>query len=577
MTLDFLFLIGGEAGQGIQSTGQILSTTLAKNGFHVFADQDFESRIRGGHNFFRIRTSDKPVQAISEKIDFLIALNADTVTHHKTELNTNGVLMHDSKAAPEISKETNSLAIPFEKLAVEETGNRIMRNTVALGAVVAVVQLDLSTLEYVLKKSFVSKGENVVKNNLSAAHAGYEYVKQNHEKKLVTPFISKKPEPRMLLSGVEAVALGALASDCKFMSGYPMTPSSGILHYFAGKSEEMNVVFEHAEDEIAALNMAIGASYAGVRAMTATSGGGFSLMVEALSLAGMTETPVVIVLGQRPGPATGLPTRTEQGELNFAIHAGHGMFPRAVFAPSNAEECFYLTAKAFNLAEEYQIPVIILTDQYLGDSYETTEEFNLSQVAIKRGEFVFEEELERIGKYKYSRHEITSSGVSPRVFPGTRNAVVVTDSDEHTEEGHITESVDVRNRMVGKRLRKMEGLRKEIAPPKNFGPEKADTVLVSWGSTFGALKEAIEMLNDQGNNVRMIHFSEIWPFPAKAFIKQLKNFTEIIVVESNPTGQMANLITSETGLNVKKKVLKFDGRPLTPKYIIDNFLMGAKR
>jgi len=298
-------------------------------------------------------------------------------------------------------------------------------------------------------------------------------------------------------------------------------------------------------------------------------------MVEALSLAGMTETPVVIVLGQRPGPATGLPTRTEQGELNFALHAGHGMFPRAVFAPSNAEESFYLTAKAFNLADEYQIPVIILTDQYLSDSYETTEEFVLSKVKIKRGEIVSQEELEKVGKYEYLRHKITSSGVSPRVFPGTPNAVVVTDSDEHTEEGHITESADVRNKMVEKRLNKLEGLRKEISPPKTFGLEDASTVLVSWGSTFGTLKEAVELLNSQGKNVRMIHFSEIWPFPAKAFIKQVKDFKELIVVESNPTGQMADVITGETGLKVGKKVLRFDGRPLTPRYIIDKISVEA--
>jgi 2-oxoglutarate ferredoxin oxidoreductase subunit alpha len=573
--LDFVFLIGGEAGQGIQSTGQILATTIAKNGFHVFADQDFESRIRGGHNFFRIRTSDKPVHAVSKKLDFVIALNPETVNLHHTGLKTNGILIHDSRSTPKTAQATNYFAIPFEKLAVEEAGNRIMRNTVALGAAIAFVQLDLTTLESVLKRSFGSKGENVVQSNLTAARAGYKYARDSYEKNFVKRFISKQTKPKMLLSGVEAVALGALASNCKFMSGYPMTPSSGILHYFAGKAEAMTVVFEHAEDEIAALNMAIGASYAGVRAMTATSGGGFSLMVEALSLAGMTETPMVIVLGQRPGPATGLPTRTEQGELSFAIHAGHGMFPRAVFAPSNAEESFYLTAKAFNLAEEYQIPVIILTDQYLSDSYETTEEFDLSKVTIRRGELVSEEELEKIGKYKYLRHKITSSGVSPRAFPGTPNALVVTDSDEHTEEGHITESADVRNRMVEKRLRKLEGLRKEISPPKTFGQEKAATVLVSWGSTFGALKEVVEMLNSQGKHVRMIHFSEIWPFPANAFVKQLKDFEELIVVESNPTGQMANLVTSETGLIVKKKVLKFDGRPLTPKYIIDNLSKEA--
>ena len=251
------------------------------------------------------------------------------------------------------------------------------------------------------------------------------------------------------------------------------------------------------------------------------------------------------------------------------------MFPRVVFAPSCAEESFHLTAKAFNLAEKYQIPVIILTDQYLSDSYSTTAEFNLSTMKIKRGEIVSEEELRKNGKYKYLRYKITSSGVSPRVFPGTPNALVAADSDEHTQEGHITESADVRNKMVEKRLRKLKGVLKEISPPKTFGPEKAGIVLVSWGSTFGALKETVSTLNSQGRTTKMIHFSEVWPFPVNAFVKKLGNFKELIVVESNPTGQMANLITAETGLTVNKRILRFDGRPLTPKYIIDKLSMEA--
>ena len=574
--LDFVFLIGGEAGQGIQSTGQILTKTIAKNGFHVFADQDFESRIRGGHNFFRIRVSDKPILAIKEELDFVIALNAETVNLHQGEVKSKGIVIYDSKIAEKLSDlGSNHFGIPFEKLAVEKAGNQITKNIVALGSTAAFVQLDLTSLESVLKSIFRNKEKKVISSNLIAAKAGYKYVTDQFKEKNNQSFASKQKHSNILLNGVEAVALGALASDCKFMSGYPMTPSSGILQYFASKSIDMGVVFEHAEDEIAALNMVIGASYAGVRSMTATSGGGFSLMVEALSLSGMTETPVVIVLGQRPGPATGFPTRTEQGELNFAIHAGHGMFPRVVFAPSTIEECFFLTSKAFNLAEKYQIPVILLTDQYIGDSYSTTKSFDLSQVKIERGEFVSKKELLKIGKYKYMRHELTPSGVSARVQPGTKNALVVTDSDEHTQEGHITESADVRNKMVEKRLKKLEGLRKEIVPPKTFGPKMATTVFVSWGSTFGALKETVKLFNSKGKLVRMIHFSEIWPFPKRAFLNQLKDFKELIVVESNATGQMANLIAKETGLTNQKKLLRYDGRPITPKYIIENMKGGS--
>lgn len=573
--MDFVFLIGGEAGQGIQSTGQILTKTIAKNGFHVFADQDFESRIRGGHNYFRIRVSDKPIKAIKEEIDFVIALNAETVNLHQGEVKSKGIVIYDSKITEKLSDlGLNHIGIPFEKLAVEKAGNQITKNTVAIGSTAAFVQLDLTSLESVLKSTFRNKEKKVISSNLIAAKAGYKYVTEQFKKQITQSFASKQKHSNILLNGVEAVALGALASDCKFMSGYPMTPSSGILQYFASKSIDMGVVFEHAEDEIAALNMVIGASYAGVRSMTATSGGGFSLMVEALSLSGMTETPVVIVLGQRPGPATGLPTRTEQGELNFAIHAGHGMFPRAVFAPSTIEECFFLTSKAFNLAEKYQIPVILLTDQYIGDSYNTVQKLDPSIIKVDRGKLVSKNELTKIGKYKYSRHKITPSGISPRVFPGMKNALVVTDSDEHSEDGHITESAKVRDEMVKKRLRKLERLRKEISSPTTYGFKKAKTVLVSWGSTFGALKEAIDLLNNQRRSVRMIHFSEIWPFPTNAFVEQLGDFEDLIVVESNAMGQLANLISGETGLTNLRKLLRFDGRPLNPRYILDNFIGG---
>jgi 2-oxoglutarate ferredoxin oxidoreductase subunit alpha len=309
--------------------------------------------------------------------------------------------------------------------------------------------------------------------------------------------------------------------------------------------------------------------------MTATSGGGFSLMVETLSLAGMTETPAVIVLGQRVGPATGFPTRTEQGELEFAIYAGHGSFPRAVFAPATIEDAFYLTSKAFNIADKFQVPVIILTDTHLSDSYVATEKFDLSKVIIERGEFLSADELETMGKYQYLRHKFTESGISPRVIPGQANALVVTDSDEHTEDGHITESADVRNKMVRKRLKKLEGIRKEIGKPYTFGSPDAETALISWGSTFGALKEAINYLNSKGEEVRMIHFSEIWPFPKEDFLKLIEKSREFIVVESNATAQMAHLINAETGLRANRTILKYDGRPITPTYIIKGFSEGV--
>jgi len=333
--------------------------------------------------------------------------------------------------------------------------------------------------------------------------------------------------------------------------------------------KDYTVIYEQAEDEISAINMALGASFTGVRAMTATSGGGFSLMAEGLSLAGMTETPIVIVIAQRPGPATGFPTRTEQGELEFVIHAGHGEFPRAVFAPGNVEQAFYLTSRAFNLAEKYQIPVIILSDQYLSDSYFTVERFDTSSIKIERGRFYEESDADRRGEYH--RHLITDSGISPRLFPGQKLGLVITDSDEHTEDGHITELAEARIRNVKKRLKKLELLKKEIQPPFSYGPVEADTLLIGWGSTFGALKEATEILNSNGSRARMMHFNEIWPFPCEAVTEEMDRSRFSVVVESNATGQMAHLIRAETGFEIDAKILRFDGRPISSSYILKEF------
>jgi 2-oxoglutarate ferredoxin oxidoreductase subunit alpha len=566
---DFTFLIGGEAGQGVQSMGYILAMAMAKGGYYVFASQDYESRIRGGHNVFMVRVSDQPIRAISEDVDLMIALNGETIARHSAEVVGDGPIIYDGERVDAEASST-LFSVPFERLAVERTGNRIMGNTVALGAAVSVVGYDLDLLFRVLKTVFGKKRAEVAEKNVEAARGGHEYAQHHYTRAGVTlpPLGDSR---RMLINGVEAVALGAVAAGCKFMSGYPMTPSTGILQYFAGQAEALNVVFEQAEDEIAALNMVLGASYAGVRAMTATSGGGFSLMVEALSLAGMTETPAVIVVGQRVGPATGFPTRTEQGELEFAVHAGHGMFPRAVFAPGTVEEAFYLTTKAFNVAETYQVPVILLTDTHLSDSYVTADKFDLTRITIDRGVFLSEDAVKALGRYAYRRHKLTESGVSPRVLPGQKDALVVTAGDEHTEDGHITESADVRDRMVRKRLTKLDGVRKAIGAPHPYGPTEADMVLVSWGSTYGALREAVDRLNGTGAAVRMIHLSEVWPFPREAFSGLLEGSRQFMVVEGNATGQMAHLIRAETGLEAAGRILKFDGRPITPAYIVKQF------
>ena len=370
----------------------------------------------------------------------------------------------------------------------------------------------------------------------------------------------------MLLNGSEAIALGAIAAGCKFMAAYPMTPSTPILEYMASRAKDFNLVVVQPEDEIAAINMIIGASYAGVRAMTATSGSGLCLMVEGLGLAGITETPIVVVNGQRPGPATGLPTRTEQSDLEFVLHASHGEFPRAILAPATVEDAFWLTIKAFNLAEKYQLPVIILTDHYLATSYSTADSFDLSTIIIDRGLLFSKAGTGESGEYK--RHKITESGISPRAFPGQKEALVITDADEHNEEGHLSDDAEIRVAQVQKRMRKLLSLQKEIAPPRRYGPETAETTLIGWGSTYGAIREAVDILNQEQTKVNLLHLTELWPFPAEAVAEALGNTRTSYVIENNATGQLAHLIRAETGKKVSGKILKYDGRPFTTAYIV---------
>ena len=394
------------------------------------------------------------------------------------------------------------------------------------------------------------------------------FVQQHKPQNLNLQFKPIGKSSKILMNGNDSLSIAAMAAGCKFVAGYPMTPTTSILEYIAGKSKNYGILVIQAEDEISAINMIIGASYAGVRSMTATSGGGFCLMVEGLSLAGMTEIPIVVVLGQRPGPAIGLPTRTEQGELEFAIHSGHGEFPRAVFAPANIEDAFWLTVKAFNLAEKYQTPVIILTDHNLANSYETVDNFDFNLIKIEQGSLLADDDLSKINLYK--RYLLTESGVSPRAIPFQGNALVVSDSDEHNEEGHIIEDADTRNKMVSKRMKKMIGLKTDVINPRIDRCVNAKYTLVGWGSTYGPIKEAAEYLKGNQIDVNVLHFNQVWPFPAEAATACLEK-TKCIVIENNATGQLSNLLRRETGIKPEYNILKFDGRPFSAEYIIREF------
>ncbi|MBA7500753.1 MAG: 2-oxoacid:acceptor oxidoreductase subunit alpha [Clostridia bacterium] len=565
MSVDLTLKIGGEAGQGMQTIGYVLCKTFARGGFYLFANQDYMSRIRGGHNFFQIRVKEEPVYALSEEVDILIALDKATVELHHLEIKEKGIIIFDGEHIHISGQPSHLLSVPLERLAREEGGNKLFSNSVAVGAALGVLSYEFDILAGVVKEVFDKRGEEIVQSNIKAAQAGYDFMQKNYKDICLSPLKSGRSDKKMLISGNESLSLGAMAAGCKFMSAYPMTPSTGIITYLAGKAKQYGLVAEQAEDEIAAINMAIGASFAGARAMVATSGGGFSLMVEALGLAGMTETPLVIVEAQRPGPSTGLPTRTAQADLEFVLHASQGEFPRAIFAPATAEDAFWSVVKAFNVAEKYQVPVIIMSDQHLADSYFTCKKFDLGKVKIDRG-IISDTELAKIKDYR--RHRFTQSGISPRAIPSQKGRIVITDSDEHDEEGHLTEDLELANKMVQKRLRKREGLVSEIEPPRVYPREDAELILIGWGSTYGALREALDVLIKQGMDISLMHFQEIWPFPTQFVTSTLSKVKESFCVENNATGQLAHIIQAETGKQVTGKILRFDGRAFSPQYII---------
>ncbi len=575
MPIDLNVTVGGEAGQGLLTIGFVLSKMLARGGYYIFGDQDYESRIRGGHYFFRGRISDAPVRAVNEPIDILLALNFQTIELHKAEMATGGIVIADPKDIPQALDGLSVFPVPLVKLA-EEAGGRIMVNTVALGVLTCLLDYDLSLLNAVISERFTGE---TAQANLKAAKAGFDFAKNNSKGSLKHKLPSaslgtSKPSKRFLIDGNDAIAYGALAAGCRFMSAYPMTPSTPIIEFLAERADKFGAHVIQAEDEISAINMTIGAAFAGARALTVTSGSGFCLMVEGLGLSGITETPLVVVDGQRPGPCVGLPTRTEQGDLQFVLNAHHGEFPRAVLAPGSVEEAFRLTAHAFNLAEKYQCPIIILNDQHLAESYTTAEPFDTGSISIERGDILSETQSDKAAA-SYMRHKITPSGVSPRALPGIGKSLAVTDSDEHDESGHLAESASDRIGQVEKRLRKLYGLASEIVPPTIYGDKNAMLKLVGWGSSLGALIETADRLNKSGHPTAVIHLSQLWPFPVDPVTSFLSQGTRI-VVESNATGQLEKLLRQETGIPAHGDVHRYDGRPLTPAFIIKGLEQAVK-
>lgn len=554
MAFDITIKIGGEAGQGIQTVGSLLSSVCQRAGLYVMAINDFESRIRGGHSFMQIRISDQPVHAPHHVVNLLVALDQQTYNLHKSEVESSGMILIEGDAD---GAEDNLTHVPFEKLA-REAGGKIASNTVAAGACLALLGAPNNLIEEVLTQRFADKSEEILNTNLKAAQMGYQAV----ESKVfegVFKNVADKFEGR-LLEGAEAFALGALSADCRFGAFYPMSPATGIMGHLVRQTDHLPLVVEQAEDEIAAINMVIGASFGGVRAMTATSGGGFCLMTEALGLAAISETPVVIINAQRPGPATGLPTRTAQADLLFAIHASQDEFPRFVFAPRNASEAFATTARAFELADKYQVPAIILADQFLCDSWFTIERaFDIpSYVKLF---YVTDDDMENPSDYR--RFEATASGVSPRALPCRGKALVMVCSDEHSEDGHITEDSLERIKMVDKRHAKLKGMRNEMQAPEIYYGD-SDVLLVGWGSTQGAIQEAVDILRSNGKNVGAVTFGDLWPFPVQLAADALQKARAFFMVEQNRSAQLGQIIQMQTGLHAAGAVTKYDGRPFFP-------------
>ncbi len=600
--VDISLTIGGDAGQGVESSGAGFSLALARAGYQVFSIADYQSRIRGGHNFYQIRAADYPIHSHSDPPHLLIALTEESVEVHVSRLARQGGVIYDSslKGVQQMIEEAGALAFPTPLVEIAQRhGNRVMFNTASLGTAAAIIGLDLKPVLDVIEQRFGEKSKELARRNAEVAKEAYEYGKTHFagsfQHKLPPP---PDAPPHMLISGNEAFSLGAVAGGCRFIAAYPMTPATTIFEWMTYRAKELGIVTKHAEDEIAAVCMAIGASFAGARAMTATSGGGFDLMVEALGLAGIVELPLVIAEVQRGGPSTGLPTRTEQSDLLSVIHASHGEFPKIVIAPGTAEEYFESGWRAFNLADKYQTPVIVVADQFLAGSPRTVplDALDYDSVHIDRAKTLPPRSvapsqsqsgngaLSRNGSNKlaqngsihepgrYLRFAYTEDGISPRGLPGDPNTVHALVSDEHDPEGHITENKEIRIKMHAKRMNKHELARSEMRPPRLIGEGDADLTLLCWGSTIGAVREAIPLIAEHGLRANALHFCDLWPFPTEKTLPLLANVRRSIGVEQNFTGQFCRLLKTETGYEVDHKVLKWDGRPFSPQEIAQSVL-----
>jgi 2-oxoglutarate ferredoxin oxidoreductase subunit alpha len=559
-TQDISIVLCGEAGQGVQTVEFLLTRLLKLAGYHVFATKEYMSRIRGGANSTTVRVANHTVAAYVERMDILIALSKGAVEHVAGRISPRTVVLGEQAAIgnPAVLQKCRFLDIDFTRIATE-VGNKIYSNTVAMGAVSGLLGVDVGHLKGYVRHFFRGRPENVVEDNARAAEAGYKAACERDlpQEARLCARVDARVKRESLINGAEAVGMGAIAGGCNYVCSYPMSPSTPVLTFLAQHGRDFGMIVEQVEDEIAAINMALGAWYAGARALVTTSGGGFALMAEGLSLSAMLETPVVVHVAQRPGPATGLPTRTEQGDLQFVLNAGHGEFPRIILTPGTLEDGFYLTQKAFNLADKYQVPVFILTDQYYIDSY-----YNIP--ALDLGKVTIDKHVIKTAK-DYRRYAFAEDGISPRGIPGFGEGLVVVDSDEHDEHGHITEDLDLRVQMVDKRLAKGDAIGEEVIAPELIGPQDYRNLVVCWGSTYHPVKEALERLGR--DDTAMLHYSQVYPLH-ESTVDYLSAADRTIIVEGNATGQFANMISLYAGIDIDEGILKYNGLPFSVEEIV---------
>jgi len=566
MPADFNWAIGGEAGDGIDSTGKIFARALSRAGRHVFTSKDFASRIRGGYTAYKVRTSIEQVESTVDRLDVLIALTQRTVDENIDELHEGSVIIYDgertSMADLEIPDGMVGMDVPLKSLA-EEAGGAIMRNIVALGAACEVTDFPIEHLGSSLEKRFSDKGQSIVENNKTAAELGAEFVAENYEAES-SEFeyeLETTDEDYVLINGDEAIGMGALAAGCRFYSGYPITPATDVMEYLTGRLERYGGHVVQAEDELSAINMALGAARAGARSMTATSGPGIDLMAETFGLVAQSETPLVICDVMRSGPSTGMPTKQEQGDLNMALFGGHGEIPRFVVAPTTISEAFWKTVEAFNLAEKYQTPVYLIADLEMAVTEQTfpPEAFDMDEVEIDRGKIVDEDEIDEWldDEGRFRAHAATEDGISPRALPGTTDGAHMSTGLEHNELGRRTEDTEVRVEQVQKRQRKVETAKeREDWSPRAFGNPDSDNLVVSWGSNEGTIVEAMDLMDEDAPDFQFLSVPYLFPRPD--LTDAVEEAEQVVVVECNATGQFADVLEHDT-LERVDRVNKYNG------------------